>query len=551
MPKLRQWFFNQPTSTSGKRFVTNNRPNQYCFAELTESVAFKLEAGDTASEAGQGLVKLATDANAKLRTSAASGMQTVIRPHQLTSIEYLDGTEPTVLVPGTPNAGLSITAQSKTVTAGTRLNYRISFDPYYLTEKTTPVAADSVPIVDSEASNVPKKVTLTNLMALISGAYWINAGSELYPAVADPVKFLGNTYFNFGADRYLYIKQHTSSHGDDLHIRGGHSHSVGTLTGGHLWLYGGTGNGGGAKGNTYVAYNSSSVGFVGIRGTAGSTGYETKVTGGLEVTALFKYGTSTPDASTQFVVTDANGVAKLTTPRLAMDLILATTMGATKAITVYDGAGQWGKLDIGASDKYLRVTAGNAFEFGDLVLTGKIVDADVSGTNIFSWTRMATLTASRAMVTNGSGVGSISATTSTQIGYLSTLASDVQVQITNALKTGAGLGSAYKTGNFNALVSEASHYVCNTTSNDIVASLPDTTTVPDGTTFSFTMKYSGGAFDLTLAVLGGGDAISINDLTESTSVKILDQVAGDATGSSCIVTKREDGLWDVVQVVSL
>ncbi|MBC8315232.1 MAG: hypothetical protein H8E51_06990 [Bacteroidetes bacterium] len=545
MPKLRTWFFNQPTSTSGKRFVTNNRPNQYCFSELVNSTAFKLEADDTASEAGQGLVKLCTDVNAKIRTSAASGMQTVVRPHQIPSIEYLDGTEPTVAVPGTPNAGLSITAQDTTVTGGKRLNFRVSFDPYYLTAKGTPVAADSIPIVDSEASNVPKKITITSLMALVAGAYWTNAGSELYPAVADPVKFLGNTYFNFGADRYFYIKQHDSSHGDDLHIRGGHSHNVGTLTGGHLWLYGGTGNGGGVKGNTYVAYNSSSVGYVGIRGTAGSTGYETKVTGGLEVTALFKYGTSTPDASTQFVVTDANGVAKLTTPRLAMDLILATTMGATKAITVYDGAGQWGKLDIGASDKYLRVTAGNAFEFGDLVLTGKIVDADVSGTNIFSWTRMATLTPSRAMVTNGSGVASVSAVTSTQIGYLSTLASDPQVQITNALEKSQGNGALYKTSSFSVDSENASWYIMDITSASVQAELPALSSVETGATYKFTKKFSAGAFAATVVPkAASGDAIY-----GPTHVGAATLTIGGVTMGSISLVKVSATHWELVETI--
>lgn len=61
--------------------------------------------------------------------------------------------------------------------------------------------------------------------------------------------------------------------------------------------------------------------------------------------------------------------------------------------------------------------------------TGVIVNADINASAAIAVSKLAALTASRAVVSDASGFLSVSATTDTQIGYLSTTTSDVQTQI--------------------------------------------------------------------------------------------------------------------------
>lgn len=90
-------------------------------------------------------------------------------------------------------------------------------------------------------------------------------------------------------------------------------------------------------------------------------------------------------------------------------------------------------------------------------VTNKSIDADnntitniddgeiKSGANI-AHTKMAALTASRAMETDGSGVASTSAVTSTELGYLTGASSNLQNQI-NLLTAGAGLTTDLSSSN--------------------------------------------------------------------------------------------------------
>lgn len=70
------------------RFLKNHVPTEGVFRKLFASIPFKLNTTDTASTTEQGLVKVATDANAYNRTSAVDGaMREVIQPHQLPEIK--------------------------------------------------------------------------------------------------------------------------------------------------------------------------------------------------------------------------------------------------------------------------------------------------------------------------------------------------------------------------------------------------------------------------------------------------------------------------------
>ena len=77
-------------------------------------------------------------------------------------------------------------------------------------------------------------------------------------------------------------------------------------------------------------------------------------------------------------------------------------------------------------------------ELGDNSVTsakiadGAIVNADINSGAAIDFSKMANLTASRALVSDGNGDVSVSAVTSTEIGYLDGVTSAIQTQINNA-----------------------------------------------------------------------------------------------------------------------
>ena len=77
--------------------------------------------------------------------------------------------------------------------------------------------------------------------------------------------------------------------------------------------------------------------------------------------------------------------------------------------------------------------------------SGVVVNADVSSSAAIAFSKMADLTASRALASDGSGDVSVSAVTSTEIGYLDGVASNVQTQIDNIV---AGTVSTVNDGDF-------------------------------------------------------------------------------------------------------
>ena len=86
------------------------------------------------------------------------------------------------------------------------------------------------------------------------------------------------------------------------------------------------------------------------------------------------------------------------------------------------------------------VSASAAIVYSKLSLTNSIVNADISSSAAIARSKLATLTASRAMVTDGSGNDSASSVTATELGYLSGVTSALQTQIntkaTNPMTTG-------------------------------------------------------------------------------------------------------------------
>lgn len=114
-----------------------------------------------------------------------------------------------------------------------------------------------------------------------------------------------------------------------------------------------------------------------------------------------------------------------------------------------------GQLLVGnASNVAVARTIGGDISIDNLgvaaISTGVIVNADINPSAAIAVNKLAALTVSRAIVSDGSGVLTPATTTAAQIGYLSTTTSDVQVQIDGKQATIIGAASTVVTSNLTA-----------------------------------------------------------------------------------------------------
>ena len=130
--------------------------------------------------------------------------------------------------------------------------------------------------------------------------------------------------------------------------------------------------------------------------------------------------------------------------------LTATTITSSGALTVSGNATFSGDVTISGDDLFMATnTSGAALiadgtNFNPVVIsgdisigttgtaaigTGVIVNADVNTSAAIAFSKMENLTASRALVSDGSGDVSVSAVTSTEIGYLDGVSSSIQSQL--------------------------------------------------------------------------------------------------------------------------
>ncbi|CAB4199978.1 hypothetical protein UFOVP1351_18 [uncultured Caudovirales phage] len=88
----------------------------------------------------------------------------------------------------------------------------------------------------------------------------------------------------------------------------------------------------------------------------------------------------------------------------------------------------YSKLALTGSIVNADISASAAIAYSKLALTGSILNADISASAAIAFSKMAALTASRVLVSDGSGVVSASSVTSTTLGYLDATSS-VQTQL--------------------------------------------------------------------------------------------------------------------------
>jgi len=162
--------------------------------------------------------------------------------------------------------------------------------------------------------------------------------------------------------------------------------------------------------------------------------------------------TTTPNAESVFAIAHSSSNFKLTITDLAANLpaVTATSLTSSGTLTTSSDATIGGDLTITGDDLFMGTnTSGAALiadgtNFNPVVISGDIsigttgtaaigsgviIDADVNASAALAFSKMANLTASRLLVSDGSGDVSVSAVTSTEAGYLDTVSSNIQTQL--------------------------------------------------------------------------------------------------------------------------
>ena len=161
---------------------------------------------------------------------------------------------------------------------------------------------------------------------------------------------------------------------------------------------------------------------------------------------------TTPNTESVFAVAYSGANYKLTITDLAANLpaVTATSLTSSGTLTTSSDATIGGDLTITGDDLFMGTnTSGAALiadgtNFNPVVISGDIsigttgtaaigsgviIDADVNASAALAFSKMANLTASRLLVSDGSGDVSVSAVTSTEAGYLDTVSSNIQTQL--------------------------------------------------------------------------------------------------------------------------
>ncbi len=144
----------------------------------------------------------------------------------------------------------------------------------------------------------------------------------------------------------------------------------------------------------------------------GALGVATKLAAGTSNQVLQSNGAGAP---TWVALVNANisASAAIAYSKLALTgSIVNADVNASAAIA-------YSKLALTGSIVNADVNASAAIAYSKLALTGSIVNADVNASAAIAVSKLATVTASRALVSDGSGFVSAATTTATQIGYLS------------------------------------------------------------------------------------------------------------------------------------
>lgn len=125
--------------------------------------------------------------------------------------------------------------------------------------------------------------------------------------------------------------------------------------------------------------------------------------------------------------------------------LLANANIATGAAIAYS------KLNLSGSIVNADVNASAAIAYSKLNLSTSIVNADISASAAIAYSKLATLTASRVLVSDGSGIVSVSSRTSTEVDYLINAYNIAAATLTGGATSTALASLTFAHGTFNGV----------------------------------------------------------------------------------------------------
>ena len=183
-----------------------------------------------------------------------------------------------------------------------------------------------------------------------------------------------------------------------------------------------------------------------IQDASGTVAYLTDITGGgasefstvtVNTSVIFE-GATDDSNETTLVVTDPTADRTITLPNATGTLVLQDTTDTLTNKTIALGSntvsGTTAQFNTALSDGSFATLAGtetitNKSIDSDNNTITNIVNADIKSSAAIAFSKMANLTTSRALVSDGNGDVSVSAVTSTEIGYLDGVSSAIQTQL--------------------------------------------------------------------------------------------------------------------------
>lgn len=127
--------------------------------------------------------------------------------------------------------------------------------------------------------------------------------------------------------------------------------------------------------------------------------------------------------SNSIVNADINAAAAIVYSKLSLaNSIVNADIGAAAAIA-------YSKLNLSASIVNADIATGAAIAYSKLALSNSIVNTDIATGAAIALSKLAALTANRALLSDGTGIISVSAVTNVELGYVSGVTSAIQTQI--------------------------------------------------------------------------------------------------------------------------